>query len=213
MAQRADLLMGPFMRPRFLYATDRSPGRAVSSKLDLRAAHTHKGAHAHTRSTKSRTAAGNSWSNSSAQNLARDVCADVARPAAGGVEGHHAQGMSILTGQEIGDDRCQVGFGRVGLAVSASELTEVIQHEIDGAVTAVRKRRHCGALRHDTHALLRAGAAGVPLRGAAGFLSSATLRRSASMRLITRRGAASVCLRSCTAPACLAFRGASSAAS
>src|ERR1700704_2778963 len=67
MAQRADLLMGPFMRPRFLYATDRSPGRAVSSKLDLRAAHTHEGAHAHTRSTKSRTAAGNSWSNSSAQ--------------------------------------------------------------------------------------------------------------------------------------------------
>src|ERR1700716_4625259 len=58
MAQRADLLMGPFMRPRFLYATDRSPGRAVSSKLDLRAAHTHEGAQAHTRFTKSRTAAG-----------------------------------------------------------------------------------------------------------------------------------------------------------
>ena len=33
------------------------------------------------------------------ENLARDVCADVARPAVGGVEGHHAQGMSILTGQ------------------------------------------------------------------------------------------------------------------
>jgi hypothetical protein len=31
------------------------------------------------------------------ENLARDVCADVARPALGGVEGHHAQGMSILT--------------------------------------------------------------------------------------------------------------------
>jgi len=147
------------------------------------------------------------------ENLARDVCADVARPAVGGVEGHHAQGMSILTGQQIGDDRCHVGFGRVGLAVSASELTEVIQHEIDGAVTAVSKQRHCGALRHDIHALLRAGAAGVPVRGAAGFLSSATLRRSASMRLITRRGAASVGLRSSMAPACLAFRCASSACS
>ena len=147
------------------------------------------------------------------ENLARDVCADVARPAVGGVEGHHAQGMSILTGQQIGDDRCQVGFGRVGLAVSASELTEVIQHEIDGAVTAVSKRRHCGALRHDTHALLRAGAAGVPLRGAAGFLSSATLRRSASMRLITRRGAAKVGFGSFTVPACRALRWASSASS
>ena len=75
-----------------------------------------------------------------------------------------------------------------------SKLTKVIEHEIDGAVTALSKRRRGGALRHDTHARLRAGVGGAPLRGAAGFLSSATLRRSASMRLIARRGAASVCL-------------------
>jgi hypothetical protein len=37
------------------------------------------------------------------------------------------------------------------------------------------------------------------------FLSSATLRRSASMRLITRCGAPNLGLRSCTVPACLAF--------
>jgi hypothetical protein len=32
------------------------------------------------------------------ENPRRDVCADVARPTLGGVEGHHAQGMSILIG-------------------------------------------------------------------------------------------------------------------
>src|SRR5262249_42569776 len=43
--------------------------------------------------------------------------------------------------------------------------------------------------------------------------SSATLRRNASMRLTTRCGGAKVFLRSGTAPACLAFRCASSASS
>ena len=45
-----------------------------------------------------------------AENMARDVCADIARPALRGVEGHHAQGMSILAGQHIGDDGLQVGL-------------------------------------------------------------------------------------------------------
>jgi hypothetical protein len=44
--------------------------------------------------------------------------------------------------------------------------------------------------------VLKTGAGGAALRGAAGFLSSATLRRTASMRLITRRGVANVGLRS-----------------
>jgi hypothetical protein len=52
-------------------------------------------------------------------------------------------GISTLTGQEISDDGLGGGLSRVGLPVRASELTEVIEHEIDGAVTAVRKRRHC----------------------------------------------------------------------
>jgi hypothetical protein len=54
------------------------------------------------------------------ENLARDLCGDVARPTFGGVEGHHAKGMSILAGQQIGDDRLQIGFCRVGLPVSVS---------------------------------------------------------------------------------------------
>src|SRR6516162_8946812 len=49
--------------------------------------------------------------------------------------------------------------------------------------------------RHGTHARLRAGA-GADLRGAAPLVSSATLRRNASMRLITRCGGAKVFLRS-----------------
>ena len=62
------------------------------------------------------------------------------------------------------------------------------------------------------HARLRvAGIAARPLP--AGFWSCAMLRRSASMRLITRRGAANVGFSSRTAPACLAFRCASSASS
>ena len=51
---------------------------------------------------------------------------DVAHPAVGGVEGHHAQG---------------------------------IQHQIHGAVPAVGKRQHCGAVGYGTHARLRAGVA------------------------------------------------------
>ena len=135
--------------------------RATASPLAARAS-----SHAPARSTKSR--------------LACDVRGDVAHPAVGGVEGHHAQG---------------------------------IQHQIHGAVPAVGKRQHCGAVGYGTHARLRAGVAEAPVRAAAPLVSSATLRRNASMRLTTRRGGAKVFLRSGTAPACLAFRCASSASS
>ncbi len=135
--------------------------RATASPLAARAS-----SHAPARSTKSQ--------------LGCDVRGDVAHPAVGGVEGHHAQG---------------------------------IQHQIHGAVPAVGKRQHCGAVGYGTHARLRAGVAEAPLRGAALLESSATLRRNASMRLTTRCGGAKVFLRSGTAPACLAFRCASSASS
>jgi hypothetical protein len=88
-----------------------------------------------------------------------------------------------------------------------------IQRQIHGAVPAVGKRQHCGAVGYGTHARLRAGVAEAPLRGAAPLVSLATLRRNASMRLTTRCGAAKVFLRSGTVPACLAFRCASSASS
>ena len=73
--------------------------------------------------------------------------------------------------------------------------------------------RRCGASRHDIHARLRAGVTGTLLRGGADCLSSATLRRSASIRLITRRGVANIGLGSFMMPACLALRCASSASS
>ena len=88
-----------------------------------------------------------------------------------------------------------------------------IQHQIHGAVPTVGKRQHCGAVGYGTHARLRAGVAEAPLRAAAPLVSSATLRRNASMRLTTRCGGAKVFLRSGTAPVCLAFRCASSASS
>ena len=113
--------------------------------------------------------------------LTCDVRGDVAHPAVGGVEGHHAQG---------------------------------IQRQIHGAVPSVGKRQLCGAVGYGTHARLRAGVAEAPVRAAAQpLMSSATLRRNASMRLTTRCGGAKVFLRSGTAPACLAFRCASSASS
>src|SRR5919201_3392152 len=90
---------------------------------------------------------------------------------------------------------------------------EGIQHQIHGAVPAAGKRQHCVALGYGTHARLRAGIAEAPLRAAAPLVSSATLRRNASMRLTTRCGGAKVFLRSGTAPACLAFRCASRASS
>ena len=83
--------------------------------------------------------------------------------------------------------------------------TRRVHHQIHGAVPAVGKRQHCGAVRYGTHARLRAGA-GADLRGAAPLVSSATLRRNASMRLTTRCGGTRVFLRSGMAPACLAFR-------
>src|SRR5436309_1030142 len=84
-------------------------------------------------------------------------------------------------------------------------------NKIHGAVAAVGKRQHCGAV--GTHARLRAGVAEAPLRAAAPLVSSATLPRNASMRLTTRCGGAKVLLRSGTVPACLAFRCASRASS
>src|SRR6266576_988007 len=69
------------------------------------------------------------------------------------------------------------------------------------------------ASRHVIQAGLRARATAASLRGGVCFLSSETLRRSASIRLITRRGVGNVGLRSWTVPACFAFRCASSASS
>src|SRR5256886_6384804 len=128
--------------------------RATASPLAVRAS-----SHAPARSTKS--------------HLACDVRGDVAHPAVGGVEGHHAQG---------------------------------IQHPIHGAVPAVGKRQHCGAVGYGTHARLRAGVAEAPLRAAAPLVSSATLRGNASMRLTTRCGGVKVVLRPRTTPPCLAVR-------
>src|SRR5215471_15670399 len=100
MAQRASLLTGPFMGSRSHDArgTDhrqdgrgQGPSRAANSSWRLsRTRPLHEIAHRRRQFIVqlARTS----------DNLARDVCADVARPALGGVEGHYAQGMSILTG-------------------------------------------------------------------------------------------------------------------
>jgi hypothetical protein len=55
--------------------------------------------------------------------------------------------------------------------------------------------------RYEVQALLRAGAG----RRASAFLSSAMLRRSASMRLMARRGTAQLCFGCGGMPACLAL--------
>ena len=54
-------------------------------------------------------------------------------------------------------------------------------NKIHGAVAAVGKRQHRGAVGYGTHARLRAGVAEAPVRAAAPLVSSATLRRNASM--------------------------------
>src|SRR5437870_1805254 len=80
-------------------------GRAVSSRLGLRAADTLRDVPSRrlSRTRPLHEIAHRSWQfivqlARTVENLTRDVCADVASPALGGVEGHHAQGMSILTG-------------------------------------------------------------------------------------------------------------------
>src|SRR5260370_42391726 len=75
----------------------------------------------------------------------------------------------------------------------------------------VRQRRRCGALGHGAHARLRARAAEAALRGAAPLVSSATLRRSASMRLITRWGGADAGIAAVTPPRRLLLLGGSRA--
>src|ERR1700746_1371411 len=62
-----------------------------------------------------------------------------------------------------------------------------------------RASSHAPAVGYGTHARLRAGVAEARLRAAAPLVSSATLRRNASMRLTTRCGEAKVLLHSGTA--------------
>src|SRR6516165_9296810 len=73
----------------------------------------------------------------------------------------------------------------------ACDVRGDVAHPAVGGV-AVGKRQHCGAVGYGTHARLRAGVAEAPLRAAAPLVSSATLRRNASMRLTTRCGGAKV---------------------
>ena len=81
---------------------------------------------------------------------------------------------------ERGEGKVEVMLARLaGIDGAAQELASGTVH-----VTAGRQ------------ALLRAPAAAAPLRGRAPLMSSATLRRSASMRFTTRCGGAKLCRRS-----------------
>src|SRR5215204_5747111 len=117
------------------------------------------------------------------------------------------EGAGRVARQVVLDDPDRVGVWIVNIDEFAHALgkVEVMLGRLAGINGAAKSA-------HDTHARLRTGAAGAPLRGAI-FLSSRMLRRNACMRLITRRGAANVGFCSRTAPACLALRCASSASS
>src|SRR5262245_6956302 len=100
MAQRASLLTAPFMGSRSHDArgTDHrqdgrghGPSRAANSSWRLsRTRPINETAHLSRKVIVQRAR--------TSDKFAHDVCADVPRPALGGVEGNHAQGMSILTG-------------------------------------------------------------------------------------------------------------------
>jgi hypothetical protein len=190
MAQRASLLTGPFMQARFHDAE--ATGSSLERAYAYRGAN-HRGL--------AEAADGAARLRSSA--IRKDRSHTPALP-----RNRNRGGQFMVQLHRTGESLVPNSSGDKRLEASLR-----IQHQIDGAITAVCKQRCCSARRHDTHARLRVGAVGASLRGAAGFLSSATLRRSASMRLITRRGAANAGLRSGMAPACLALRCANSASS
>ena len=123
-----------------------------------------------------------------------------------GPAGHDLEGRLILDGQEEMVCRSAAG-ARFAVGLTERESSSTRSTVSPGSVIVA------GRCRAPTlHARLRvAGVAAPPLP--AGFWSCAMLCRSASMRLITRRGAANVGFSSRTAPACLAFRCASSASS
>src|SRR6266850_5147820 len=97
----------------------------------------------------------------------------------------------------IEKDRLPVGLTWVRLPVGLTKAAEVFQHQIYRIVLR-------GAHGHALFRLAGTVAEAVCLRG--GFLSCAMLRRSASMRLMNRRGAAKGGFFSRTAPASLDFR-------
>jgi hypothetical protein len=59
-----------------------------------------------------------------------DLHRHVTRPAFGGVEGHDADGMTVLALHKIADQRLTNSVFRAGLAPGAIELTEVLPRDV-----------------------------------------------------------------------------------
>ena len=69
--------------------------------------------------------------------ISRDVRRHVFGPSVGDVEGDDADRVVILAGNQIGDRGFHIGPIFAGLAIGPAQLTEIIEHEIDGLIAAV----------------------------------------------------------------------------
>ena len=76
-----------------------------------------------------------------AHDFARDVFGDIGRPSFGGVEGDDAHRSVVLPRHQIGDRGFQIGALFAGLGIGAAIAAEIIEHEIDGWLLAVRHNR------------------------------------------------------------------------
>jgi hypothetical protein len=81
-----------------------------------------------------------------------DIFGDIARPAFGAVEADDPNRVVVLTLQHVGDHRLQVRVIDVGFSPALAEMTEVVEHEIDGLILATRDDRRCRLrLTHDSN--------------------------------------------------------------
>ena len=68
-----------------------------------------------------------------------NLSGDVPGPSLVDVEGYHSNGPIGLASRHVADDVGRIGFPLVHLPVDPAEGAEVIQHQIDGARSGVRR--------------------------------------------------------------------------
>jgi hypothetical protein len=65
----------------------------------------------------------------------------ILRPFLGGIEGDDPDRVFVLAFEQVEDDSFQIGGFNVCLPVDPALLTEIINHELDGLIVALRHNR------------------------------------------------------------------------
>ena len=70
--------------------------------------------------------------------FASNISRDISGPSFSGIEADNPNWICVLTPQQVRDDSFEIGLLKAGLPPATAQITEIIRHEIDGFIMAIR---------------------------------------------------------------------------